>query len=154
MIQIVLAFSMTWALESRPLYLIWVCASWSCEGGQIAIIPALAGQVYGSTLGVKINALLFAGFSVASLIGVMLNNLVVPELGWGSIYIIQGAMSLVSLIMLFCFTIEKTTFIPFDDERPLFYERKLSQMPKGRSRKKRERRTLERRNTIGTSSYS
>ena len=84
----------------------------------------------------KINALLFAGFSVASLIGVMLNNLVVPELGWGAIYIIQGTMSLVALVMLFCFTIEKTTFIPFDDERPLYTERKLSQMPGARSRKK------------------
>ena len=56
--------------------------------------------------------------------------------------------------MLYCFTIEKTTFIPFDDERPLYTERKLSQMPGARSRKKKQKRHAERRNTLGASSVS
>ena len=81
------------------------------------------------------NALLFAGFAVASLTGVMLNNTVVPMLGWGAIFIILGCMSLAALIILFCFDTEKKTFIPFDDERP-FYERKLSKM-NGVKRRKR-----------------
>ena len=82
------------------------------------------------------NALLFAGFAVASLTGVMLNNTVVPMLGWGAIFQVLGCMSLVALIMLICFHTEKTTFIPFDDERP-FFERKLSQMQEGMHRSKR-----------------
>ena len=70
---------------------------------------------------------MFAGFAVASLTGVILNNTVVPMLGWDAIFKIQGAMSLLALILLFCFSLEKTTFIPFDDERP-YFERKLSNM--------------------------
>ena len=60
-------------------------------------------------------------------------------LGWGAIYNILGSMSLAALIMLFCFNTEKTTFIPFDDERPFytFSERKLNQMPEVISRSKR-----------------
>ena len=56
-----------------------------------------------------------------------MNNTVVPMLGWDAIFKIQGAMSLLALILLFCFSLEKTTFIPFDDERP-YFERKLSNM--------------------------
>lgn len=106
---------MTYVSTNPPLYMIWVCASWSCEGGQIAIIPALAGKIYGAELGVKVNALLFAGFAVASLTGVMLNNTVLPLLGWDWVFSILGSMSLTALILLFCFNTEKTTFIPFDD---------------------------------------
>ena len=135
---------MTYAAPDPVLYMIWVCASWSCEGGQIAIIPALAGQVYGAALGVKINALLFAGFAVASLTGVMLNNTVVPMLGWDAIFKIQGGMSILALILLFCFSLEKTTFIPFDDERP-FFERKLSNMPEVEERESKRKSKLRKR---------
>ena len=82
------------------------------------------------------NALLFAGFAVASLTGVMLNNTVVPMLGWTAIYQVLGAMSVCSLILMFCFTTEKVVFIPFDDERP-YYEKKLSMMPEVLARSKR-----------------
>ena len=76
-----------------------------------------------------------------------MNNTVVPMLGWDAIFKIQGGMSIIALILLFCFSLEKTTFIPFDDERP-FYERKLSNMieveereKKIRARKRRKRRS-------------
>jgi len=127
---------MTHVAANPTMYMIWVCASWSCEGGQIAIIPALAGEVYGRELGVKVNALLFAGFAVASLMGVMLNNTVVPMLGWTAIYQVLGGMSICSLVLMFCFTTDKVVFIPFDDERP-YYEKKLSMMPEALAKSKR-----------------
>ena len=41
--QMGLAFTMTSISHNRSLYAIWVCASWSCEGGQQSIFPPLAG---------------------------------------------------------------------------------------------------------------
>ena len=48
LLQIGLAFSMTSIATNPTLYTIWVCAAWSCEGGQQSIFPPLAGQVYGT----------------------------------------------------------------------------------------------------------
>ena len=42
-LQLILAFSMTSVSGNRTLYMIWVCVTWSCEGGQQSIFPPLAG---------------------------------------------------------------------------------------------------------------
>ena len=47
-LQLILAFSMTTIADNPTLYTIWVCVTWSCEGGQQSIFPPLAGQVYGT----------------------------------------------------------------------------------------------------------
>ena len=47
-IQIFLAFTMTHLSMYPKCYMIWICLSWSCEGGQQSIFPPLAGQVYGT----------------------------------------------------------------------------------------------------------
>ena len=47
-LQIGLALSMTTVSSNPVLYTIWVCLTWSCEGGQQSIFPPLAGQVYGT----------------------------------------------------------------------------------------------------------
>ena len=73
-----------------------------------------------------------------------MNNTVVPMLGWDAIFKIQGGMSILALILLFCFSLEKTTFIPFDDERP-FFERKLSFMPEVEERESKRKSKLRKR---------
>lgn len=47
-LQVSLAFTMTSVADNPTLYAIWVCVTWSCEGGQQSIFPPLAGQVYGT----------------------------------------------------------------------------------------------------------
>ena len=41
--QLFLSFSMTSISHNPTLYTIWVCLTWSCEGGQQSIFPPLAG---------------------------------------------------------------------------------------------------------------
>ena len=71
-------------------------------------------------LGVKVNALFFCGFAIASFLGVALNNTVVPLLGWSAIYIILGMFTVISFVLLMFFDTTRTVFIPFDNERPLY----------------------------------
>ena len=71
-------------------------------------------------LGVKVNALIYTGFGLSAIIGVLFNNTLVPSLGWNAMFITLGCFSLLSLVMLFFFKTEKSTFIPFDDERSFF----------------------------------
>jgi len=47
-LQIGLAFSMTSVSDNPVFYTVWVCTTWSCEGGAQSIFPPLAGQVYGT----------------------------------------------------------------------------------------------------------
>jgi predicted MFS family arabinose efflux permease len=71
-------------------------------------------------LGGKINALFFVGFSIASLTGVILNNTVAPLFGWNALFNILGCLSVTSLIMCAFFQPDKTTFIPYHDEREYY----------------------------------
>jgi len=117
LLQISLSLSMTSVAHNPILYTIWVCTTWSCEGGQQSIFPALAGQVYGTELGARVNALFFTGFGISAVMGVVFNNTVVPKLGWNAMFIILGSFSIISFIMLLFFKPIKTTFIPYDDAR-------------------------------------
>jgi len=85
-------------------YGVWVCLSWSCEGGHFTIFPPLAGLIYGVDKGGQINALFFVGMSIASLTGVLLTTFMLPFTGWGPLFSTMGAMSLISLFMLFFFS--------------------------------------------------
>ena len=76
--------------------------------------------MYGTDLGVKVNALFFTGFGFSAVFGVILDNTIVPHLGWNSMFIILGSFTLVSFIMLFFFRPVRATFIPYDDEREFF----------------------------------
>jgi len=111
---------MTSISHNPVLYTIWVCTTWSCEGGQQSIFPPLAGQVYGTELGVRVNALFFTGFGISAVTGVVFNNTIVPKLGWDAMFIILGCFSVISFIMLLFFKPTKSTFIPYDDEREYF----------------------------------
>jgi MFS family permease len=72
------------------------------------------------SLGTKVNAMFYVGFSIASLLGVVLNNTVVPLLGWSAIFSILGLFTLISIVLLMFFHTERTIFIPFSKERPLY----------------------------------
>lgn len=122
--QIVLAFSMTTVSSNPQMYTAWVCMTWSCEGGQQAIFPPLAGQVYGTELGVRVNALFFTGFGLSAVMGVVFNNTVVPYLGWDAMFITLGLFSVTSFIMLLFFKPLTSIFIPFDEDRE-FYDEKF-----------------------------
>ena len=67
----------------------------------------------------------YVGFSIASLLGVTLNNTIVPLLGWNAIFTILGFFTLVSIVLLMFFQTERTVFIPFSQDRP-YYKRKGS----------------------------
>jgi hypothetical protein len=67
-------------------------------------------------LGGAINALFFVGFAVASLVGVLLNNIMVPLWGYGSLFYTLGSFAAVSLGLVSIFELEKTIFIPFDED--------------------------------------
>ena len=66
------------------------------------------------------NAVFFIGYAISALAGVVLNNTVVPFMGWEAIFVILGMFTVVSMIMLMFFSTEKTVFIPYDKERPLY----------------------------------
>jgi len=106
---------MTSIVEYPTLYTIWIMLSWSCEGGHYSIFPPLSGLVYGPKLGIKINALFFVAFGIASLLGVLLNATVVPMLGWEFMFITLGVMTCGAFVMNLFFKTDKEDkfeFIP------------------------------------------
>lgn len=46
-IQVVICFTIYFAAQNPTLYTIWICLSWSCEGGHFSIFPPLSGKLYG-----------------------------------------------------------------------------------------------------------
>jgi O-antigen/teichoic acid export membrane protein len=56
------------------------------------------------------------GFAIASLTGVLLNNILVPLWGYGALFFTLGSFAACSLMLLSFFELEKTFFIPFDED--------------------------------------
>ena len=87
-------------------------------------------------LGVKVNALIYTGYGLSAIVGVIFNNTLVPSLGWNAMFITLGCFSLLSLVLLlFFFKIEKSTFIPYEDERS-FFTKDVNANEKSREKKK------------------
>ena len=64
-------------------------------------------------LGVRVNALFFTGFGISSVMGVVFNNTVVPQMGWNAMFILLGCFTLLSFIMLLFFKPIRGQFVPF-----------------------------------------
>jgi len=66
--------------------------------------------------------LLFIGTAIASLIGLLVANIVLPIFGWKAVFIIFACMNALSLLLLFMFesTGNVKQNIPRSYERPLY----------------------------------
>ena len=58
----------------------------------------------------------FVGYTTASFTGVLLNNILVPIWGYESLFYTLGSFAVISMIMSVFFELEKTIFIPKDEE--------------------------------------
>eukprot|EP00347_Sterkiella_histriomuscorum_P003344 403364652 len=107
------------------------------EGGHFSIFPALAANIYGAQLGSKVYSLLFVGTAIASLIGLLVANIVLPIFGWNVVFIIFACMNALSLLLLFMFENggngnTSRNNIPSKYERPLYSQASRSQYSSSR----------------------
>jgi len=89
------------------MYVIWVCLSYWCLGGQFAMAPPLVVKMFGPEYGGLIYSLMFSAFSFSSLAGFLVSNYLIQIIGDDALFYIAAGLSCVSLILLVFFTEEK-----------------------------------------------
>jgi MFS family permease len=89
--------------RSKTLYQVYIGLIFAMEGGHFSIFPAVACTIYGAQLGSKVYSLLFIGTALASFIGLLVANLVLPLFGWAAVYMIFAVICLLSLFLLLVF---------------------------------------------------
>ena len=66
--------------ENTILYSIWISLSFFLYGSHYSLFPTVTVNTYGKETGVKLYPLIFSGFALSTIIGVLLAKLIVPIL--------------------------------------------------------------------------
>lgn len=107
--QAVLIFTLPFIHTQKWLYLIWISLSYFFYGGHYSIFPTVTAKLYGAVTGPKVYPIIFIGFALSTVIGVILAKVVIPKLsdrGAGAyhpIFYVQGGLTIVSIILAFIF---------------------------------------------------
>eukprot|EP00347_Sterkiella_histriomuscorum_P010404 403376433 len=102
-IQILCCLSLNSVADQKDLYLIWIVFIFLCEGAHFVIFPALASDIYGSSLGARIYSLLFFGNATGACLGIVSSKFLLPQIGYEGVFIIYGVLSIISALLLFAF---------------------------------------------------
>ncbi len=105
--------------SSKLLYQIWIGGCFAMEGGHFSIFPAVACNIYGAQLGSKVYSLLFIGTALASFIGLLVANLILPIFGWSVVFMFFSLVCLTSLLLLLLFE-EKPSINDSQDVRDYY----------------------------------
>ena len=104
LVQAGLGFTMNLISSSRPLYLIWIGASFFCLGGNFSISPTILARIYGGKTGSKIYSFCFLFMVPAGFVSLILSKTLYNPIGYGKIYMIGGGTTLVSFFCILFFT--------------------------------------------------
>ena len=92
----------------KPLYMIWICASFFCLGGHFSMFPTVTSRLYGVVTGSEVYGILFTSFSFATIGGRVLSDLLLDTYGYNIIFYILWGFSILSGILLCIFDMDKT----------------------------------------------
>jgi len=66
--------------ENKWLYLIWIVLSYFFYGGHYSIFPTVSAKIYGPDTGGKVYPIIFLGFALSTIIGVVLAKVIIPAI--------------------------------------------------------------------------
>jgi MFS transporter, OFA family, oxalate/formate antiporter len=92
----------------KPLYLIWICASFFCLGGHFSMFPTVTSRLYGVVTGSEVYGILFTAFSAATISGRIISDLLLDTYGYNVIFYTLWWFSIFAGFLLFFFDIERT----------------------------------------------
>jgi hypothetical protein len=91
------------------LYIIWVCISYLCEGGQFSCFPVVMANIFGLTNGGIITTLAFIAVPVSSISSFLL---VYFDFEPTNIYIVGAVLTFINLCILIVFDESEMKRIP------------------------------------------
>lgn len=104
--QILLAWSFPLIVESKGLFLTWVSLTYFCEGGHFTLAPAIYKKLFGDE-GVRIFGWGFSFIGIASLLQIVMIEVLFDFIGFNGILFIHGLLSLIALMILIFYFEEK-----------------------------------------------
>jgi len=66
--------------SSKGLYMIWIILSYFFYGGHYSIFPTVTARIYGPVTGSKVYPIIFSGFAISTVFGVVLAKVLIPSL--------------------------------------------------------------------------
>lgn len=78
--QALVIFLLPTVHTSKSLYLIWIVLSYFFYGGHYSIFPTVSAKIYGPETGAWVYPILFSGFALSTIIGVILAKVIIPAI--------------------------------------------------------------------------
>ena len=94
-----LAFTFPLISGIKSLFLIWVSLSFYCEGGHFTLAPAIYKKLFGDE-GSRVFACGFTFIGVASLVMIVLVEVLFEKIGFEGFIVLFGCFNLIALIIL------------------------------------------------------
>ena len=83
----------------KPLFLIWVSLTFYCEGGHFTLAPAIYKKLFGDE-GSRVFAYGFSFIGFASLVMIVLVQVLFEKIGFEGFNILFGCFNLIALMIL------------------------------------------------------
>jgi len=104
-LQAVLAATLNFISSVKALYLIWYALIMGCEGGQIAMFPAVTAKVFGAKVGPVIYGFIFVGYTLTNIGAYLLTTFGLDAVGWGGVFWICFSFTILSGVLNSIFNI-------------------------------------------------
>ena len=98
-IQLAVSASLYYVSYTAGVYFVMVSLSFFCEGGHFCLFPALCAKKFGKRTGGQLYGVLFCAFSISGLMGFVIQQFVVAELGYELVFLILTVMAAASVIL-------------------------------------------------------
>lgn len=105
-IQIVLAFTFSLVINSKPLFMIWVAIAFWVEGGHFTLAPTVYKKLFGAE-GTRVFGFGFTFVGLASILKLMTMKALLESIGFDGIIRAYGALTILALVILLTFFDEK-----------------------------------------------
>ncbi len=76
------------------------CMLYFCLAGNLALMPSATVRMFGPKAGTTIYGVLYSAFAIASVAGGMLTKSLVKSYGYGIVFQVMAAMSLIATAMV------------------------------------------------------
>lgn len=109
-VQAALSVSLHYISTIQGVYLLWYALIMSCEGGQIAMFPAVTKKVFGPKVGPVMYGIVFGGYAVTNLTAFFLTNFALTAIGWPGIFWICFGTTVATFLINLTFNEKKDYF--------------------------------------------
>ena len=98
-IQIILAFTLSFVNKSKGLFMTWICLCLFCEGGHFTLYPTMMAKIFGDYASMVYGiGMSFAGIS--SIFSSLLVKEFLKDLHYKFFFYISGGLSIIALLIL------------------------------------------------------